>query len=140
MPLVKVEKLIKMNGDFLFDSNIVIDIFRNRQSTIELVKDIDNISIPAIVLGELYYGANKSNQTAKRTLQIEQLEKTVNIIEVTAITARFYGEIKDKLRIIGKPIPENDIWIAAIAKENNLTLITKDKHFNYVDGVQIKMI
>ena len=54
MPLVKVEKLIKMNGDFLFDSNIVIDIFRNRQSTIELVKDIDNISIPAIVLGELY--------------------------------------------------------------------------------------
>lgn len=129
-----------MSGDYLFDSNIVIDIFRNRKSTVEVVKSINNINIPAIVLGELYYGANKSNQTSKRTLQIEQLEKTVNIIDVTAKTARFYGIIKDKLRAIGKPIPENDIWIAAIAQEHNLILITRDNHFNYVDGIKIQMV
>lgn len=53
---MKAEKLIQMNGDYLLDSNIVIDIFRNKQSTIEAIKHLENINIPAIVLGELYYG------------------------------------------------------------------------------------
>ncbi len=48
-----------------------------------------------------------------------------------------YGEIKNLLKEKGKPIPENDIWIAAIAKEHNLVLITKDKHFRLVDDIKI---
>jgi tRNA(fMet)-specific endonuclease VapC len=98
-----------MNGKFLLDSNIVIDIFRGRTKTIDKVKEIDSIYIPVIVLGELYFGANKSNQTPKRILEIEQLEKTVIILDITKITARVYGEIKEKLRAKGTLIPENDI-------------------------------
>ena len=51
-----------------------------------------------------------------------------------------YGEIKNSLKEKGKPIPENDIWIAAIAKEHNLVLITKDKHFKLVDDIKIVML
>lgn len=129
-----------MNGDYLLDSNIIIDIFRGDPTTIARVKKINTIYVPVIVIGELYYGANKSTQTPKRILEIEQLERTVIILDVTKSTARFYGEIKDELRIKGKPIPENDVWIAAIAKENDLTLLTKDNHFDNVDSIVVERL
>lgn len=129
-----------MNGDYLLDSNIIIDIFRGYPTTIARIKKIKIIYIPVIAIGELYYGANKSNQTPKRILEIEQLERSVVILDVTKSTARVYGKIKDELRIKGKPIPENDVWIAAIAKENGLTLLTKDNHFENVDSITIERL
>jgi tRNA(fMet)-specific endonuclease VapC len=129
-----------MNGDYLLDSNIVIDLFRGDKIAIARVKKIKTIYVPVIVIGELYYGANKSNQTPKRLLEIEQLERTVIIMDVTKSTARIYGQIKNELHIKGKPIPENDVWIAAIAKEHNFTLLTKDQHFDNVDGINIEKL
>ena len=52
----KVEKLIRMNGNYILDSNIVIDIFRGHKKTIEQVSKMLNVYVPVIVLGELYYG------------------------------------------------------------------------------------
>lgn len=129
-----------MNGDYILDSNIVIDIFRNDAETIEKVSQLGTIYIPVIVLGELYYGANKSNQTPKRTVEIEQLKRRVSLLDVTEETAEKYGVIKDQIRQKGKPIPENDIWIAAIAKETGLPILTRDKHFQEVEGIQITSI
>jgi tRNA(fMet)-specific endonuclease VapC len=95
-----------MNGSYILDSNIVINVFRNDSKTIERVTQLRNIYIPVIVLGELYYGANKSNQTPKRTLEIEQLKSRVNLLEVTEKTAEKYGEIKDQIRQKGNPSPK----------------------------------
>ena len=50
-------------------------------------------------------------------------------------TARLYGRIKAELRRKGKPIPENDIWIAAAAIQYGLTLVTRDRHFDFIDGL-----
>ena len=129
---------MRMNGDYLLDSNIIIDIFRGDKKTISRVKQIDGVYVPVIVIGELYYGANKSDQTPKRKLEVEQLEEIVTVLNITRSTARIYGEIKDKLRAKGRPIPENDIWIAAVAIEHQLTLITKDKHFENLEGIAIE--
>jgi tRNA(fMet)-specific endonuclease VapC len=129
-----------MSGDYILDSNIVIDIFRNNAETIKIVARLGGISIPVVVFGELYYGANKSNQTLKRTLEIEELKKRVSVLNITEKTAEIYGEIKDQLRQKGKPIPENDIWIAAITKESELPLLTKDRHFQEVEGIQVTSI
>lgn len=109
-----------MNGSRLLDSNIVVDLFRGDEKTIQKLKTVKNIYIPVIALGELYYGANKSNRTEKRILEIEILERSITLLEVGKKTARIYGEVKDKLRIKGKMIPENDIWIATIAKNMSL--------------------
>lgn len=127
-----------MNGEYLLDSNIVIDLFRGDQQTISRIKLIKEVKIPVIVLGELYFGANKSNQTSKRLKQIARLEELVTILNITKSTTRSYGVIKDQLRLKGKPIPENDIWIASLALEHNLILLTKDKHFEYIDGISIE--
>lgn len=98
-----------MSGEYIFDSNIVIDIFRGNQQTIQKIAGISRVYVPAIVLGELYYGAYKSNQTALRLQQIQQFEKSVDILHIKETTSLIYGGIKNQLRQIGKPIPENDI-------------------------------
>ena len=129
---------MRMNGDYLLDSNIIIDIFRGDKKAISRIKRLYVVYVPVIVIGELYYGANKSDQTPKRKLEVEQLEEIVTVLNITRSTARIYGEIKDKLRAKGRPIPENDIWIAAVAIEHQLTLITKDKHFENLEGIAIE--
>ncbi len=134
------EKRMKMNGEYLLDSNVVIDLFRGDKQTISRINQIREINIPVIVIGELYFGANKSGQATKRLQEIAQLEELVNILNVSKSTAKIYGEIKGQLQIKGKPIPENDIWIAALAKEYKLTLLTNDKHFQNIDGISIEKL
>jgi tRNA(fMet)-specific endonuclease VapC len=129
-----------MDGKYLLDSNIVIDIFRGSSDTIDRVKELGMVYIPTIVLGELYFGANKSSKTPKRISEIEQLEYNVTVLDVTKATARIYGEIKETLRSKGKMIPENDIWIAAVAMEHDLPLLTRDHHFQQVTGITIEML
>lgn len=53
-------------------------------------------------------------------------------------TARSYGKIKNQLKVKGSPIPENDIWIAALADQYQLLLITGDKHFNNIEAISIE--
>lgn len=53
-------------------------------------------------------------------------------------TARHYGYIKDHLRAKGNPIPENDIWIAALAKQYHLTLISRDQHFSVIKEIKVE--
>lgn len=60
------------------------------------------------------------------------------IVGCDEVTARHYGEIKNQLKENGRPIPENDIWIAAIAQQYDLTLVTRDKHFNAVANLSIE--
>ncbi len=52
-------------------------------------------------------------------------------------TARYYGDIKNQLRLKGRPLPENDIWIAAVALQHNLTLVTRDAHFQEIENLQV---
>ena len=59
------------------------------------------------------------------------------VLPVDTETARVYGIIKASLRKQGTPIPENDIWIAALAKQHDLTLSTRDGHFENVPELEI---
>ncbi len=129
-----------MNGSVLLDSNVIIDVFRGKAEVIDRVRNISHIYIPVIVLGELYFGANKSEQTSKRIAEIEYLRQSSSVVMVSEATAQIYGLIKNELRIKGKPIPENDIWIAAITKEHNFTLLTGDNHFDEVEGIHVEKL
>ena len=67
--------------------------------------------------------------------RITELADSVSVLGCNEQTAQYYGTIKDSLRRIGRPIPENDIWIAAVAVQNDLTLITRDAHFEYIENL-----
>ena len=65
--------------------------------------------------------------------RIDDFAASVDVISCDAITAQYYGRIKDHLRSQGRPIPENDIWIAAVAMQHALPVATRDDHFKQVD-------
>ena len=96
------------------------------------------IFVPSIVVGELYYGAANSTRKDENQRRVDNYVASIVVLNCDASTGKHYGEIKTKLRVKGKPIPENDIWIAAVALQFDLTLATRDVHFQHVDGLRIE--
>jgi tRNA(fMet)-specific endonuclease VapC len=71
-------------------------------------------------------------------MRIEEFASSASVLSCDGETARHYGQIKDRLRLKGRPIPENDNWIAASAMQHGLPLATRDDHFKEVDGLRIE--
>lgn len=125
-----------MSGRFLLDTNIIIAIFRGETSIQSRLAGAEEVFVPSIVLGELYFGAHKSRRVEENIERIDDLATSSAVLTCDADTAREYGFIKAGLREKGKPIPENDIWIAAIARQHQLALVTRDDHFGEVDDLE----
>ena len=126
-----------MNGRFLLDTNIVIAIFAKDSSVLDQLAQAAEVFVPSIVLGELFYGAGKSSQAQPNIARIEEFAVGTVVLACDAATARQYGRIKNELRTRGRPIPENDIWIAAIAMQHGLTVVSRDGHFKEIANLAV---
>ena len=93
--------------------------------------------VPVIVCGELLFGANNSTRIVQNTTNITDFINTTEVLNVTYKVSEKYGQVRNQLKKIGRPIPENDIWIAAICLAYELPLATLDKHFSYVEGIKL---
>jgi tRNA(fMet)-specific endonuclease VapC len=122
----------------LLDTNIVIALFAREAEVQQRLAEASEVFVPSIVLGELYYGARKSRRATENLARIDAFVVSNTVLSCDTATARQYGEIKNALRAKGRPIPENDIWIAAIAMQYQLTLVARDGHFHEVDGLQLE--
>ena len=127
-----------MSGSFLLDTNIVIAILDKDPAVGEHLAEATEVFVPSIVLGELYYGARKSSRVESNIETVNQFTAANRILACDSTTAQHYGEIKNLLREKGRPIPENDIWIAAIANQHDLTLVSRDNHFDEVEGLSLE--
>jgi tRNA(fMet)-specific endonuclease VapC len=127
-----------VNGNFLLDTNIVIALFAGEPSVLHHLQNAAVVYIPSIVIGELFYGAYKSSHASENLHRIEEFADRNTILACDADTAFQYGKIKEQLRQIGRPIPENDIWIAATAVQYSHTLISRDEHFKTVQGLMLE--
>ncbi|MFO7890070.1 MAG: type II toxin-antitoxin system VapC family toxin [bacterium] len=126
-----------MSGRYLLDTNIVIALFAGDPSVTQHLKKSVNIIIPSIVLGELYFGAQKSVHKEKNINLIHEFAKECAVYHCDELTAWHYGKIKGKLKIKGTPIPENDLWIASISIQHQIPLVTRDMHFNSIDTLAV---
>lgn len=122
----------------LIDTNIVVDLFRGKENTLQNLNTLPNIYLPVIALGELYIGTSRVSNKGKHLKELSDFLKSCTIVHINEETAKIYGSISTALYKKGKPIPTNDIWIAAIAIQNKFTLITGDKHFSEIAGLKIK--
>lgn len=68
---------------------------------------------------------------------MSELAGRSTVLACDAETAQHYGQIKNRLRAKGKPLPENDIWIAALALQYGLVLVTRDAHFNKITSLSV---
>ncbi len=116
----------------ILDTNAVSALFAGHAGLEAVLADRERIHVPVIVLGEYRYGIKGSRSSAKLDLLLDQLESESDILHVDPITARTYAEIRKELKAAGRPIPENDIWIAALARQHDLPVVSRDSHFDHV--------
>lgn len=125
-----------MNGKYLLDTQMIILSFQDR-----LVKSkIDNASvifIPSIALGELYYGAAKSENKKVNFDRVKLISENSNILYCDSETAWHYGIIKASLLPTDTRLPENDLWIASLAMQHELEVVTNNKLFGYIEGIEV---
>ena len=127
-----------MNGRYLLDTNIVIALFAQEELIQERLRQASEVFLSSIVLGELYYGAERSIRVDENIQRINEFASTMVVIGCNQETARQYGQIKNVLRAKGRPIPENDIWIAAQAQQQQVTLVARDDHFQEIDAISLE--
>ncbi len=120
--------------DVTLDTSAYSQMRRGNQAILDVVRRSGTIALSAIVLGELHSGFRACNRYAKNIAQLAQfLDKpSVRVLNVTEETALRYAEIEVYLRKKGRPIPRNDVWIAAVALEHGLHLVTLDVHFREI--------
>ena len=124
-----------INGRFLLDTNILIAILDGEKSGLSNLKMAASVYVPAVSLGELYFGAAKSGRPAENAARVDEFAASATVLSDDLGVAKVYGEVKNQLRRMGRPIPENDIWIAALAKHHRMVLVTRDRHFEAVEGL-----
>jgi predicted nucleic acid-binding protein len=121
----------------LVDTNAYAAFKRGETAIIEVIQHAETLAISPIVLGELLSGFECGNKVKKNRDELQQFLKSsrIRIFSITPDTANFFSQIYASLRAKGKPIPSNDMWIAAQVLENGCVLCSHDHHFKAIDGL-----
>ncbi|MBC6490641.1 twitching motility protein PilT [Flavihumibacter stibioxidans] len=119
------------------DTSVIIHTFRENNVVSAQLDAVSEVYVPLTVIGELFYGAYRSAEPVKHINRMQLFINNCIVLQPDSKTADIYGSIKAALMKKGKPIPENDIWIAAIAQQYNLQLFTTDKHFAEVESIAL---
>ncbi|MGC4007243.1 MAG: type II toxin-antitoxin system VapC family toxin [Pirellulales bacterium] len=127
-----------MHGEYILDTNVVIALMESDASVLRRIKEPGSAFFSVVVLGELTYGARNSSQVERNLLRIHDLLRGMTLLACDDSTAEQYGIVKAELKRLGKPIPENDIRIAAQCRQYDFTLVTRDAHFTAIDGLRIE--
>ena len=127
---------MNQNGRYLLDTNVVIALFSEEITVQEKVRNAAVVALAPPIIGELCYGAQKSNKVSENLHKINRFVQQNAFFPCDLETAQWFGIIKDRLRRKGTLIPDNDIWIAAVAMQRELILATRDSHFDEVESLQ----
>lgn len=129
-----------MNGKALVDTNVVIALFAGDPAIVETLKSQEAVFLCVPVLGELRYGAQASARVESNLTRLDEFANALIVLPCDTGTAKAYAEVKFDLRKKGRPIPENDVWIASIARQYDLTLLTRDVHFQEIENLNVELV
>jgi tRNA(fMet)-specific endonuclease VapC len=120
------------------DTNAYRALDDGNEKMANIVRTTVNIGIPIIVLGELYHGIFAGTRQQENLFKLTRFLRAprLEILDIDQMTAKAFGEIAAELRRIGRPIQQNDIWIAALSKQYGYTLATNDSGFSQVVGLE----
>ena len=126
-----------MSGKVALDTSIVVPYLKRDPNLLLLIRDVDEVLIPFIVVGELFFGAFNSTRIAQNVIRVKDFCRDNIILSYSNEIAEEYGKIKAELKTKGRPIPENDIWIGAVARFHRIKLVTRDDHFTNISNLSI---
>jgi predicted nucleic acid-binding protein len=120
----------------MVDTNAVSAFAEGNPSVREKIAAGSGPYLPVIVIGEYRYGLLGARDRERRVAWLEELAGYWTVLEVSADTAAVYAEIRQTLKARATPIPSNDVWIAALALQHNLSILSDDAHFDKVPGIR----
>jgi len=123
----------------LIDTNVYVAFKRNDPKIIELLRQVESIAVNTVVLSELLAGFKGGIRETANRKELDQFldSPRVEMLVLDESSADFFALVFNNLKQIGKPVPTNDIWIAASAMQYGRTLATLDSHFSFIAGLSL---
>jgi tRNA(fMet)-specific endonuclease VapC len=118
----------------ILDTNALSAAADDDPAMVDVLAGAEQIAIPVIVLGEYRHGIAQSRNRASYEDWLAGLLNDCLVLDINEPTTHYYAEITLELKRKGKPIPTNDIWIAALCRQHSLPLVSRDRHFDLVAG------
>jgi len=121
----------------LLDTNAYSLLMRGHDQVAEIVRGAEELLFSVVVVGELLYGFRHGTRFERNATDLRAVLNNPysTLVEVTSVTADRYSLIAASLRTKGRPLPTNDVWIAAHAMETGADLVSADGHFEHIDGI-----
>jgi tRNA(fMet)-specific endonuclease VapC len=123
-------------GRALLDTSAAAAFLRGDQPLIDQVTRLDEVYTNVVAVGELLYGARHSSNPAANLDRVAAFVAAIVVLPCDEATAEVYARVKQDLRAKGRPIPDNDLWIAAAAIQHGLVLVNRDAHFAQIEELE----
>ncbi len=119
----------------ILDTNALSAFVDGDAAVGDVLRRQPRVALPVIVLGEFRYGIAQSRHRASYEAWLESHLYDFDVLHVTDETAVAYAALRVALKRSGRPIPANDAWIAALALQHRLPVLSRDSHFDAVPGL-----
>ena len=121
----------------ILDTNALSAFADGDEKLRRVIEDESELAVPVIALGEYLYGIRQSHFRSRYEQWLNVNLPLFDLLVVGRETAGRYAEIRRELKATGRPIPTNDLWIAALSREHRLPVVSRDSHFQAVRGLRL---
>ena len=121
----------------ILDTNALSAFHRGNLRVREIIAQNPGPFLPVVVIGEYRFGLLSASNRLVQISWLEGLTRQWTVLDTGAVTAAHYADLRHFLRAEGRPIPSNDTWIAALAREHHLPILTHDAHFDNLPGIEV---
>ncbi len=120
----------------ILDTNALSAYLDRTPEAVQVVSEALELAIPVIVAGEFAFGIALSRHREAYERALQRMLDRCTVLDIGIETARHYAAIRLELKGAGKPIPANDVWIAALSRQHAIPVMSRDTHFDFVGGLR----
>lgn len=120
----------------ILDTNALSAYLDRTPEAVEIVSEARELAIPVIVAGEFAFGIAQSRHREAYERSLHRMLDRCTVPDIGIETARHSAAIRLELKGAGKPIPANDLWIAALSRQHAIPVMSRDSHFDFVGGLR----
>ena len=120
----------------ILDTNAISAVADGDQAALRMFHKAPSIELPVVALGEYRFGIGQSRRRLEYETWLGELIALTRVLVLDEETSHHYAAIRGALKKAGRPIPSNDLWIAALCRQHHLPLLSQDQHFDAVEGLE----
>lgn len=120
----------------IFDTNALPALLDKDAALLEAIRESRELALPVIVHGEFRFGISVSRRRDEYLAWLRRDLPLFRVLPVVEETSVYYAAIRSELKAGGFPIPANDAWIAALARQHRMAIVSRDTHFDKVRNIE----